>query len=970
MREWIRATPTHRCSVCDGTKLCGWTSDGRVRACLRNFYEPGANVVEEELGTTAYYFDDTSDAQRWQAKQDRKQPIPLGLDPQRIHEIYSKAFELQRLSKAHREAFRARGLTDDQIDLAGYRSMLPGNHSGMLRVLDTMFGRDDLALVPGFYVEGKSIKMMSTPGIWIPVRDAQGRIQAIRVRPDKPVDDDRKYVWFSSAHKGGASPRAPAHAPILGAPGAVIGVTEGELKADIATALSGNYWISIPGATCVSSSLPLLEHLGASRVRLAWDADKSEDRGLDDSGRQKRNGVISGLEHAMHVYRETGLSMDVLDWPAGAGKGIDDVYRAGRSSEIVRHDSTDAWDLVLRTLHETKTPPRPDTLTRVSDAARDTYVPRPVEEPADEAMKWLDGDSDNIDWMSVVLRPDEDESADAGEPDRRGELAGAEREPAVETPTSLEGGGGLLDALRMAEGADGSAPVPPKGKRATTGGGGAGGGGGGRKKKAPTPFDPPQFERGDEVELAERLMQQLQQGEVTVKNISVDRVRRAVSPEPVIYDRNHFWRFDPTDSLWHKLDDQEVFLQIASYAGMSALGDDGEPSPLKLSRSKIGGTIEIAKQMAIQNARAIDPKPAFFDNAPRGVALQDVFLRIDERTGCVTEEPLAARHRQTVTLPFKWDRDADRYATKWQTFYEEIFANCALEEQSLRANALDEIVGACLFGIATRFEKGFLLLGDGANGKSTWQKVIRALFPEEYVCSISPQAMAERFAMSALVGKRINLVAEMPNKTIMESNLIKSVFTGDELQVEYKGKDFMQFVPQAGHLANVNALPRTTDVTHGFMRRYVIVGFEMNFSGSPTRRVNYHEEIIATELPGIFARCVKAVQRLIRRGGYEPPIFSHEAIEEWKSDSDQGLNFVRQCLVKDANAETKISLLYAAYKRWSEQTGHKVMSETALAKSLREGGHKKELKNGNVYRLAIRPTGPVGTMAKRAGAPT
>ena len=53
----------------------------------------------------------------------------------------------------------------------------------------------------------------------------------------------------------------------------VVRLTEGELKADVATALSGILTVSMPGVSSWRPALAVLEALGTAVVHLAFDAD-------------------------------------------------------------------------------------------------------------------------------------------------------------------------------------------------------------------------------------------------------------------------------------------------------------------------------------------------------------------------------------------------------------------------------------------------------------------------------------------------------------------------------------------------------------------------------------------------------------------------------------------------------------------------------------------------------------------------
>src|SRR5581483_1260986 len=107
-----------------------------------------------------------------------------------------------------------------------------------------------LPRVPGFHVveEASGSRCWTVgghSGLLFPVRDAAGQIVALSVRRDEEGDGG-KYSWLSSKRKGGASPGNPIHVPQFDGDKTVVRVTEGALKANVATHLSGILTIGLP----------------------------------------------------------------------------------------------------------------------------------------------------------------------------------------------------------------------------------------------------------------------------------------------------------------------------------------------------------------------------------------------------------------------------------------------------------------------------------------------------------------------------------------------------------------------------------------------------------------------------------------------------------------------------------------------------------------------------------------------------
>jgi hypothetical protein len=139
------------------------------------------------------------------------------------------------------------------------------------------WGADVCAHVPGFYVAERDGRRWwscaGAAGLLIPVRTLDGHIVTLKVRADNPGDSP-KYTTLSSARHGGPSPGAQVHVPRHdGLCGVTIRLTEGELKADVATALSGMLTVSVPGVAMWRKVLPVFEALQPQRVLVALDAD-------------------------------------------------------------------------------------------------------------------------------------------------------------------------------------------------------------------------------------------------------------------------------------------------------------------------------------------------------------------------------------------------------------------------------------------------------------------------------------------------------------------------------------------------------------------------------------------------------------------------------------------------------------------------------------------------------------------------
>lgn len=243
-----------------------------------------------------------------------------------LHRTYNDLLSLLTLSPGHRENLRRRGLSDAEIEARQYRTLPASGRAELAKRLAERYG-DLLLKVPGFYVKEDGGRrwwtLAGAAGILIPVRDLAGQIVGLKVRADDPGDGPR-YTWLSSARHGGPGPGNRVHCPLFSGQTALVRVTEGELKADIATALSGILTLSVPGVSSWRQVLPILRQCGAKTVRLAFDAD----------ARKNRN-VARALKLTAQALAREGYAVEMETWDASAGKGIDDLLAAGGRPQVL-----------------------------------------------------------------------------------------------------------------------------------------------------------------------------------------------------------------------------------------------------------------------------------------------------------------------------------------------------------------------------------------------------------------------------------------------------------------------------------------------------------------------------------------------------------------------------------------------------------------------------------------------------------
>ena len=233
-----------------------------------------------------------------------------------LHAVYSALYEIPELalSKEHFENLMKRGLTPEDIQRNGYRTIpsqmnvpdvftrfvaepeskeelkkyqnagrkLPTTHAQAgLYLADVLVRKGfDLSGVPGFFQFRGHWCLRYIPGILIPTRNLQGQIVVNQIRRKT----EPKYITLSCGDWPGAvtDTVSRCHFPLSNAPissGTAIVLTEGPLKADVAVSLSHGAlsMVAIPGINTTAdlyARIPALIALGVSRVLNGLDMDR------------------------------------------------------------------------------------------------------------------------------------------------------------------------------------------------------------------------------------------------------------------------------------------------------------------------------------------------------------------------------------------------------------------------------------------------------------------------------------------------------------------------------------------------------------------------------------------------------------------------------------------------------------------------------------------------------------------------
>lgn len=263
------------------------------------------------------------------------------------------------------------------------------------------------------------------------------------------------------------------------------------------------------------------------------------------------------------------------------------------------------------------------------------------------------------------------------------------------------------------------------------------------------------------------------------------------------------------------------------------------------------------------------------------------------------------------------------------------------EEQYLMA----EMFGYCLVP-DTSLQKGFLLYGEGNNGKSVCTDVLEAMVGEQNCGALELKDFGNQFRPAQLKNKLINISGEQSSEGLVDDAIVKKIISGDPITVEKKYENAYRDRLFARFIVNCNILPKTRDKTRGWYRRWIIIPFKMEVEDYD-RVPNFSKEIIKTELSGVLNWALLGLMRLRKNGDFSIPPSSSEALEEYKQEINPTLQFMEERLYKERDSAlhkynepgTLLGDIYGSYKAWCENNGYKPLNSGNLAHEVEKYFH-------------------------------
>lgn len=259
-------------------------------------------------------------------------------------------------------------------------------------------------------------------------------------------------------------------------------------------------------------------------------------------------------------------------------------------------------------------------------------------------------------------------------------------------------------------------------------------------------------------------------------------------------------------------------------------------------------------------------------------------------------------------------------------------------------NLVEEYLGYCLTR-SYRHRHMLLLIGKTSTGKSVLTKVLKGLFPREWVSEVSLESFGTPNSLKRMVNSLVNVSSETGRANFTKSvdEILLRVTSSEPVEVKTLYQDSFDVALPSRLIINGNFMPDFHDASGAMERRMLLI---RTTDVIPDPPILEFDKILLEEAQGILVRLVSAYGRLLSRSKqqFELPSYSAaEAKEATQTANSVSAWLTQACTVVD-EMETKNFMananLYDEYRMWSERNGMKPFSSVQWGKLLTSMGHR------------------------------
>ena len=300
-----------------------------------------------------------------------------------------------------------------------------------------------------------------------------------------------------------------------------------------------------------------------------------------------------------------------------------------------------------------------------------------------------------------------------------------------------------------------------------------------------------------------------------------------------------------------------------------------------------------------------------------------------------------------------WNYNYDAYNETLDGVLDRISCN----DDNIR-DLLEEMAGYCMYR-RNELRKAFILIGDKANGKSTYLDCLTYMVGDENCTALDLKELGDRFRTAELFGKLICAGDDIGDEFIANPAIFKKVVSGDPIVVERKGQDPFTLYNYSKPIFSANNIPRIKDKTGAVLDRLVIVPFNATFSKTDADYDPYIKYKLRSSeaMEYLIQLSLDGLKRVLDNNGFTICAKVQEEIDEYNEQNNPIVGFFKELDLEVDVVNQPTKDVYTRYKLYCNESGFNPMSAGEFTKWI-----KKEL---NMDNPTIRVNGKVVRVFRR-----
>lgn len=257
-----------------------------------------------------------------------------------------------------------------------------------------------------------------------------------------------------------------------------------------------------------------------------------------------------------------------------------------------------------------------------------------------------------------------------------------------------------------------------------------------------------------------------------------------------------------------------------------------------------------------------------------------------------------------------------------------------------------------LFGFALlkeyRFEKAFMFVGNGRNGKGKTLSLMKRFVGGEN-CSAIPLSDMDTNSTSLceMIGKLLNIAGDLSATALKNTGKFKELSGRDLVSAKRKFLSDLPFINYAKMVFACNELPRVYDFSVGFWSRWILLEFPYEFvkqdiynTKEDKTNLKIEDPLIIDkistpeELNGLLIKALDGLDALKKQGGFSYTTGTGEVKEFWVRKSDSFTAFCMDSIEEDPEEFIEKGVLRKKFHKYCKEHKLKSASDKSIKVTL------------------------------------